>query len=272
MAKYLILRAALPHTKIENIGILLFEAESNELHCRYRRDWKEFAGKEADVFELLPEHISEIKKELGAEKCLKWMESKFGNAVRLSARKHVVINDYRRALNELYEKHIRPQILKFQTHLPQYSIQAAAGKFGKQMDSEPEGWVEVVSDAPLNPHMFVTHVTGHSMEPLIPDASLCAFQGNVQDSWDGRILLIEHDEGSGGNRFTIKRIRTAPDVDTGKDGDDSWLHLPVTLESLNPSYKSWNVPSAEKIKAVGEFIFVVNPAYKEGANKQEGLF
>jgi hypothetical protein len=258
-AEYLILQATVGGSKVKNIGILLFDPETNKLHCRYRRDFKEFAGDEADVFQMLPQHIEEKTEKLGAAKCLEWMESKFSNAVLISRRKSILVSDFHQTLGELYGEHIQPEVLQFRTHLPQYSIQAAAGKYGKQMEAEPEGWVEVISDMPLNEDMFVTHVTGHSMEPRIPDASLCAFQAKVEGSWDNRILLIEHYGESGGNRYTVKLVHVSANGDPHQEGEADWLHQPVTLESLNPEYPSWSVPSAGKIKALGEFLFVVDP-------------
>ena len=67
------------------------------------------------------------------------MESTFSNTVRISKRKRVLIEDYAATTGRLYAKHIRPSVLPFRTHLPQYTLEAAAGKFGKQMDVEPEG-------------------------------------------------------------------------------------------------------------------------------------
>jgi hypothetical protein len=52
-AEYLVLQAALPSAKIENIGVLLLDAKSDRLYSRYRRDFEVFAGEEADVLALL---------------------------------------------------------------------------------------------------------------------------------------------------------------------------------------------------------------------------
>jgi phage repressor protein C with HTH and peptisase S24 domain len=39
--------------------------------------------------------------------------------------------------------------------------------------------------------MFVAQVVGRSMEPLIPDGSLCIFRHGVRGSRQGKRLLIE---------------------------------------------------------------------------------
>ena len=175
--------------------------------------------------------------------------------MQISAPLEVLVEDYATTLDRLYRQHIRPNILRFCTHLPRYSLEAAAGRFGKQMAAEPEGWVEVRTDIPLTDDMFVTHVKGHSMEPQIPDASLCAFRSKIAGSWDGKVLLLEQYGESGGNRYAVKRCRVSKDDPTKTD--EGWLHQPVTLESINPDFESWDVASTGKIRALGEFLFVV---------------
>src|SRR5712692_989875 len=92
--EYVLVQSALPNTNIENIGILLLDAGSDQLHCRFRRDFEAFAGNEAQWFEQLPNDISEKANELGAQKCLRWMESTLSNALRISSRKSVLSKDF----------------------------------------------------------------------------------------------------------------------------------------------------------------------------------
>src|SRR6202021_2716967 len=84
---------------------------------------------------------------------------------------------------------VTSMIFHFRTHLPLYSLEIAAGNPGKQItDIEPEGWVEVPpGPIRLTRDMFVSHIKGNSMEPLIPDGSLCAFKSNVSEPYDGKI-------------------------------------------------------------------------------------
>ena len=84
------MQAALPSAPIENIGILLLDAKSDQLYSRYRRDFEVFAGEEAEVFALLPQQITERAKLLGAHKCLEWMESTLSNVLRISERNSVM--------------------------------------------------------------------------------------------------------------------------------------------------------------------------------------
>jgi SOS-response transcriptional repressor LexA len=152
-----------------------------------------------------------------------------------------------------------PKALHFKTHLPLYSLAAAAGKFGEQqIEMKPEGWVEV----PPNPigitrDMFVTHVEGCSMAPIIPDGSLCAFRSSVSAPYDGKIVLMEDYGRAGGNRYAVKRYRTSMNADPNKEGDKAWLHERITLESINPDYAPWEVAAAQKVNVIGEFVFTV---------------
>jgi hypothetical protein len=93
------------------------------------------------------------------------MESTLSNALRVSSRFSVLVDNYHQAAERLYVKHIRPKILPFRTHLPQYRLEAAAGRFGRQMQVDPDTWVEVWPQIPLTQDMFVAQIKGHSMEP-----------------------------------------------------------------------------------------------------------
>jgi phage repressor protein C with HTH and peptisase S24 domain len=151
-----------------------------------------------------------------------------------------------------------PNIFPFQTHLPLYSLEAAAGKFGKKQEVKPEGWIEVQpGHSVLTKDMFVTHVEGYSMEPRIPDGSLCAFRSNVSTPYSGKVLLLERYGEAGGNRYTVSQYRISNIIDSHKEGDLQWLHERFMLEPLNPEYPPWEVASDEKVSVIGEFAFLV---------------
>lgn len=149
-----------------------------------------------------------------------------------------------------------PEILPFVTHLPIYALEAAAGKFGKQqIDTDPEDWLEVPPNhLPITKDMFLTHIKGCSMEPTIPDGSLCAFTRNVSAPYDGKVLLMEEYGEAGGNRYAVKRYRTSRNTDPNDESDQAWLHERITLESINPDYADWDVASAQKVIVIGQFV------------------
>jgi hypothetical protein len=74
---------------------------------------------------------------------------------------------------------------------------------------------------------------------------------------EGKVLLLEHCNEFGGGNYTVKLVQLSKAVDPIQEGDPAWLHQRLTLESINPAYRSWDVGSDEKIRIVGEFLFVV---------------
>ena len=83
------------------------------------------------------------------------------------------------------------EVAPFRTHLPLYSLRAAAGGLGEEMESEAEDWVRAPEGMRLSPDLFVAHVVGRSMEPRIPDGSLNLFRLHPAGSRQDKILLIQ---------------------------------------------------------------------------------
>ena len=79
----------------------------------------------------------------------------------------------------------------FEMHLPVCSLRAAAGKFGEGQAVEEEGWVEVPGMR-LRQGVFVTEVVGKSIEPRIPDGSVCIFRAPIPGSRQGTIVGVQH--------------------------------------------------------------------------------
>lgn len=92
----------------------------------------------------------------------------------------------------LLARHVRPPaVVPFVTHLPRVTLRAAAGGFGEDMEVAAEEWLRVPPRLRPDRNMFVAEVVGHSMEPRIPDGSLCVFRGNVTGSRQGKLVLVE---------------------------------------------------------------------------------
>jgi phage repressor protein C with HTH and peptisase S24 domain len=163
-----------------------------------------------------------------------------------------MVEDFDRALDRLYRKHVRSTVLEFRTHLPKYSLRAAAGKFLDNEEITGQGWIEAPEDMRhLYPDMFVAEIAGHSMEPLIPDGSLCVFRANVVGSRTGRLVLAEDREN---NAFAVKRYQSEKDLSEG-----AWRHVRIHLESLNPGYPSWDLdPDEERYRIIAEFVRVLD--------------
>ena len=103
--------------------------------------------------------------------------------------------------------------------------------------TDPESrWIEVDSGRQLTPDMFAARVVGRSMEPRIPDGSVCLFRRGVTGSRTRpdrvSVRLPDAVDPETGERFTVKRYRS----EKRSTADGPWRHVQVTLEPLNPEF------------------------------------
>jgi len=123
----------------------------------------------------------------------------------------------------------------YKTHLPVYSLKAAAGYFGNGVEVEKEGWIEVSGVKKLDKDMFVTKVFGKSMEPNIPDGSYCVFRANPEGTRQGKIVLAQYqgtaDTETGGS-YTVKFYQSLKK----KNEDENGRNESITLKPANKSY------------------------------------
>jgi SOS-response transcriptional repressor LexA len=263
--EYVVLQAALPGRPVENIGVLLLDPSTGQLHTEFRRDWGEFIEDDEDVeiFEALGPDLESKAEEMGGTQLLEWLEEHCSHAIRLTERESVLVDSFRDTARRLYRKHVAPKVLPFRTHLPLYSARAAAGSFGERMEVEPEGWIETPPNLRLTDDMFVAHVTGRSMEPRIPDGSLCVFRANVKGSRQGKLVLVENYGETGENRYTIKRytsIKSKPEPGSESLEDAAeWRHERIILEPLNPEFEPWDLDENARIRVLAEFVAVLEP-------------
>lgn len=252
-ARYSVLQAELAGD-LTTIGVLLQDPASDALYVRLRRDWDRLVSQNDDR-ELLAELAGDLSakaSEMGADALLRYLEDTLSAAIRITDREAVAVEDFDLALNRLYRRHVESNVVPFRTHLPRYSLRAAAGKFLENEPVSEEGWIEAPEDLRLSDQMFVARIQGHSMEPSIPDGSLCVFRFGVVGSREGRRVLVEDRQASGNNRYAVKRYRSE------KVGGESWRHKWIRLESLNPDYPSWDLdPDEEKYQILAEFVRVL---------------
>ena len=105
----------------------------------------------------------------------------------------------------------------------------------------------------LDSEMFVARIQGHSMEPKIPDGSLCVFRRNVVGSRNGKLVLVRDSELADENRYTVKRYKSEKRMT-----EDEFVHTRIRLESLNPAYASWDLDEdSSKYEVVAEFVCVL---------------
>lgn len=251
MATFSLLSASLPGRGAETIAVLLEDPEADALYVKFRRDWDEIADPEdAEVLQALAYDLAAQAREHGAEAVLDRLEDTASNALRVSDREPVEVDDFHRTLGRLYSRHVQPIVLPFRTHLPLYTLRVAAGKFLENEEVMEESWLEAPEDLRLTSDLFVARIVGHSMEPLIPDGSLCVFRTGVHGSRDGRLVLVEDLDTAGNNRYTVKRYRS--EKVAGSEGE--WRHARIRLEALNPDYPSWDLePDQERFRVLAAF-------------------
>lgn len=254
LARYSIVQADLPGQGVVNLGVLLHDEESNTLHLRFRRDMDALVedGDDLDVFAALSDDLARKSRESGAESLFEYLASTLSNTIRITDREKVLVEDFDRALERLYRRHVKSSVQPFRTHLPRYSLRAAAGRFLDNDEITEEGWIEAPENMThLYPDMFVAEIAGRSMEPLIPDGSLCVFRANPGGSRIGRLVLAEDRDA---NAYAIKRY-----LSEKVESEESWKHQRIRLESLNPGYPSWDLePDEEKYRIVAEFVRVLD--------------
>ena len=245
----------LPGADRVNAGVLLEDPATDRLWVRLRRDWEDFAPEEAEVLEAIEYDLASKARELGAKELVRYLEDTLSNTLMLTDRGEVLVDDFERALGRLYRQHVQSTVRPFVTHLPRYSLAVAAGKFLENQEVSEEGWEEAPSDLKLSSELFVARIEGRSMEPKIPDGSLCVFRQGVTGSRHGRLVLVEQLGGGTNDRYTVKRYAS----DKVEREDGSWSHERITLMPLNPEFESWMLdPEEEKFRIVAEFVRVLD--------------
>lgn len=252
---YVLLEAALPGRPPLNIGVLLIDPVADRGWVRMRASYHDLADPDdAEVLEAIEEDIRRKLSEAGAEAYLQSLEDSLSNVLGVTERQAVAVDAFSRVLDRLYDEHVEKLAVEpFRTHVPLYTLRAAAGGLGEEMPSEAEDWVRAPEGMRLDPYLFVAHVVGNSMEPRIPDGSLNLFRFHPAGSRQNKILLIQRygalDETA---RYTVKKY-TSRKVETG---EDQWRHERIRLEPLNPDHQAWDVEPAD-FAVVAEWICVI---------------
>ncbi|HLK62233.1 MAG TPA: S24 family peptidase [Bryobacteraceae bacterium] len=252
---YVLLEAALPGRAPHHIGVFLLDPSTDRAWIRFRENFDDIAEPDdVEVLEALWEDLETRCSELGAAACLAWLEDSLSNVLRVTARDSVKVDAFSRVLDRLFNEHVEPiEVAPYRTHLPLYSLRAAAGNLGEEMRSDPEDWVRAPEGMRLAPDLFVAHVVGRSMEPRIPDGSLNLFRFRPAGSRQGKIVLIERfgvlDETA---RYTVKRY-TSQKIETG---EEQWAHQSIRLEPLNPEFEAWDA-GPEDFAVVAEWLRVL---------------
>ena len=261
-ASFSLLQLALPAKDPLNIGIFLLDPATDRLYKKLRRDWNSIADSEnVEVLELLDQDFEQKIGEMGGDAFLRSLEDVLSNTLQIGERGDVsVVSTFEKALDRLFEQHVqRTEVIPFVTHVPLYSLRAAATKFGEDMEVEAEGWVEAPARVKLHRNMFAARVVGRSMEPLIPDGSLCLFRAGVVGSRQGKRLLIQRigvtDTSA---EFTVKQYTS----EKKELAEDQWDHVRIIMKPLNPEFQAMEFGKDDEhrqFRVIAEFVQVLDP-------------
>lgn len=239
----------------ETCGVFLWVEETGESALRFRRDWESFAGEESELLAALAQQVQTNLDEMGPAEFTGWIDSQLSNTFRVSEPKTALVGRIDRTLNLLYRKFVSAHVRQFDTHLPLMSIRAAAGGFGADMANSAEDWIEVSPPGrkSLSEDLFLVRIEGRSMEPDIPDGSLCLFRLYQGGSRQGGIYLVQRigtlDEGG---ELTIKRYESRKTV-TG----EGWRHTGIEMQPDNPEFFRWQLRDSERYITVAQFLSVI---------------
>jgi SOS-response transcriptional repressor LexA len=252
---YVILEAALPEQPARNIGVYLVDPASGKHWIRMLSAYEFADPEDAEVLDALGDDMRARASEMGAVAYLDWLEDRLSNVLRISERQRVAVDSFGRVVERLYSEHVEPvEVGKYSTHLPLYTLRAAAGRLGEDMESAEEDWVPAPEGVRLARDLFVAHVVGRSMEPRIPNGSLNLFRFHPVGSRQGKILLIERrgvlDETA---RYTVKRYSSTKNYD---EASEEWRHERIRLEPLNPEFEAWDVEPND-FSVVAEWLRVI---------------
>lgn len=256
-ASWVLLEVVRPGCEAAPYGILLADEETGKFTFRLHdlSRFEELDELEFDVLAALPADLEGKGRDMGGLGLLDWMEDTASHYFRVTDRATIGYSgSARAAVDRLFDEHVDRAVRPFITHLPVYSLRAAATKFGELMENEEqtESWVRAPENLRLTAGMFVATVVGRSMEPLIADGSQCVFRAPVTGSRNGRTLLIEKfRESDISSRYTVKRY-----VRRGKLAESAEREGPIRLEPLNPDFEAFDLTSDE-FRVIAEFVQVL---------------
>jgi phage repressor protein C with HTH and peptisase S24 domain len=259
-AEYSILEVCLPGRPAEKFGVLLLDPATDSVYQKLRQE-NGGEPEDSEVLAALSEDLAAKAREMGAAQLLELFEDSLSNTLRIGDRRATIVRSFPAALDRLYNQYVlgapreTGQVIPFTTHAPLYSLRAAAGRFGEDMgvEVEAEDWVRLPPGVHPSRDLYAAHVTGHSMEPEIPDGSIALFRYQPVGSRQGkRVLVWRRAASADGGEFTIKVYESEKRVSA-----EGWEHARIRLKPLNPDYPVLELDDESEYRVLGELVDVL---------------
>ena len=258
-AVWRLLELAQPGWPVQPLGVVLLDRESDRLHVLLREAaaFEDLEEQEIDLLDALAQDLESKAGETGGKAVLDSLDGfsgflRTGDCAEITCR-----GSAERTADRLFDEYVDSRVRPFVTHVPLYALRAAATRFGESMDANPEPeseeWTRVPRGTRLEPGMFAAHVAGRSMEPVIPDGSLCLFRVPVAGTRQGRRLLIEQfNETDFAARYTVKKYTSVK----RESGEGEWEHERIRLEPLNREFPAFDL-EPDQFRVIAEFVEVL---------------
>lgn len=230
----------------EAIGVVMLDPEADALYSHCRDDIED------NAVALWAEEIPEVARELGGSRYLEIMEDRLSNAVAIGDREGAYVREFPAAVERLYERRVLGGQPAAAAALPVYSLRAAAGRFGEDMEVEPEERIAAPPGLRVTLETFAVHVKGRSMEPLLPDGCIAVFRKLGGSRQGKRVLVRRRATSEAGGEFTVKEYHSDKRVT-----DDGWEHERIVLKPLNPDFEEITLADDGEYQVLGEFVAVL---------------
>ncbi|MCC6417507.1 MAG: S24 family peptidase [Gemmataceae bacterium] len=250
---YVVLQACLPGLPEHAAGVLLVDPATDKGYFRLRSRFDDL-DEDTEFWDDLARDVEDRVREYGAEEYLRRLEDCLSNVLRVGERHSVEVDSFTRVLDRLFREQVEPvAVERYRTHVPLYTLRAAAGYLSDEIAPEESDLVPLPAWRRPSDRLFAAVVDGPSMEPLIPDGSLNLFSSDLQGSRQGKVVLIERfgvsDEAQ---RYSVKRYQSRKIA----RGEDQWEHGSITFVPQNPDFEPWS-PQPDEFRILAEWLGVI---------------
>jgi uncharacterized protein len=151
----------------------------------------------------------------------------------------------------------QPDLVPYENALPLLNLRAAANTSYESLDGlfadENNYEWRYIEGGPFPKDRFLIRIEGDSMEPAIPDGSLCLFRKDPGGSRNGKIVLCMIASVGGAPLAVVKRYQSIRRPSQDSIGEA----VKITLSSLNSRYEDIELTHGEELRILGVYERVI---------------